>query len=122
MPSSAICMRRRPSKGNGRVTTATVRMPISLATSAMIGAAPVPVPPPMPVVMNTMLAPCSTSAMRSRSSSAAWRPTSGLVPAPSPLVTFMPSCRMVLASTFFSAWASVLAQMKSMSSMLLRSM
>ncbi|MCY1174235.1 hypothetical protein D9M73_144290 [compost metagenome] len=71
MPSSAICIRLRPSNGNGRVTTATVRMPISLATSAMIGAAPVPVPPPMPVVMNTMLVPCSTSAMRSRSSSAA---------------------------------------------------
>ncbi|VVN64393.1 hypothetical protein PS685_04616 [Pseudomonas fluorescens] len=71
IPSSAICMRLRPSNGNGRVTTATVRMPISLATSAMIGAAPVPVPPPMPVVMNTMLVPCNTSAMRSRSSRAA---------------------------------------------------
>ena len=71
MPSSAMTMRFLPSNGNGRVTTATVRMPSSLATSAITGAAPVPVPPPMPVVMNTMSVPASTSAMRSRSSSAA---------------------------------------------------
>src|SRR5690606_2864126 len=83
-------------------------------------AAPVPVPPPMPVVMKTMSAPCRASAMRSRSSSAAWRPTSGLVPAPRPLVTLRPSCRMVRACTFFSAWASVLAQMNSTPSILLR--
>ena len=50
------------------VTTATVRMPISLATSATTGAAPVPVPPPMPAVMNSMSAPWIISAMRSRSS------------------------------------------------------
>ena len=50
-------MRRRPSNGNGLVTTATVRMPISLASCATTGAAPVPVPPPMPAVMNTMSAP-----------------------------------------------------------------
>ena len=34
---------RLPSKANGLVTTATVRMPSSRAVSAMIGAAPVPV-------------------------------------------------------------------------------
>ena len=39
------------------VTTPTVRMPSSLATRAMTGAAPVPVPPPMPAVTNTMCAP-----------------------------------------------------------------
>ena len=39
-------MRFPPSKGNGLVTTATVKIPKSLATSATIGAPPVPVPPP----------------------------------------------------------------------------
>ena len=99
IPSLAISSRRLPSKGNGRVTTATVKMPNSLATSAMIGAAPVPVPPPIPVVINTMSVPCSTSAMRSRSSSAARRPTSGLAPAPNPLVTLVPNCSTVRAAT-----------------------
>ena len=46
-----------PSIAKGLVTTATVRMPSSLATCATTGAAPVPVPPPMPAVMNTMSAP-----------------------------------------------------------------
>ena len=48
------------------------------AISAMTGAAPVPVPPPMPAVMNSMSAPSISSAMRSRSSIAASRPISGL--------------------------------------------
>ena len=51
--------------------------------------------------------------MRSRSSSAAWRPTSGLAPAPRPLVTFAPSCRVNFAPLLLSACASVFAQMKS---------
>ncbi len=50
------------------------------------GAAPVPVPPPSPAVTNTMSAPLSASLMSSRDSAAAWKPTSGLAPAPSPLV------------------------------------
>ncbi len=98
---------------NGRVTTATVRMPNSRATSATTGAAPVPVPPPIPAVMNTMSAPTSTSPRRSRSSMAACRPMSGLAPAPRPLVMLLPICKIVFASRCFSAWASVLAAMKS---------
>ena len=82
-------------------------------TSATTGAPPVPVPPPIPAVINTMSAPRSTSAIRSRSSSAAWRPTSGLAPAPRPLVMLLPSCKTAWASIFLSAWASVLAQTKS---------
>ena len=39
------------------MTTPTVRMPISRAALAMIGAAPVPVPPPMPAVMKHMWQP-----------------------------------------------------------------
>ena len=60
MPFSATCARFSRSHSNGLVTTATVNMPISLATSATMGAAPVPVPPPMPAVMNSMSAPCNT--------------------------------------------------------------
>ena len=56
-PASARRMRWRPSNRNGLETTPTVRMPRSRAQRATNGAAPVPVPPPMPAVMNTMSAP-----------------------------------------------------------------
>ncbi len=56
MPTAATFW-RLPSKAKGLVTTATVRMPSSRAISATTGAAPVPVPPPMPAVMNSMSAP-----------------------------------------------------------------
>ena len=91
IPRSACCMRRLPSNANGFVITATVSAPISLASDAMMGAAPVPVPPPSPAVTNTMSAPSSASMILSESSSAALRPTSGLAPAPKPLVSFTPS-------------------------------
>jgi hypothetical protein len=82
MPSSACRCRLRPSKPNGLVTMPTVRAPTSLATSATIGAAPVPVPPPMPAAMNTRSAPCSDSCSSLRDSSAAFWPITGLPPAP----------------------------------------
>ena len=90
-PRSACFMRRLPSNANGLVTTATVSAPISLAREAIIGAAPVPVPPPSPVVTKTMSAPSRASMILSASSSAALRPTSGLAPAPRPLVSLTPS-------------------------------
>ncbi|MDR6140346.1 hypothetical protein QE438_003650 [Pseudoxanthomonas sp. SORGH_AS 997] len=93
-----------------------------MASCATTGAAPVPVPPPMPAVMNTMSAPVSASMMRSRSSSAAWRPTSGLAPAPRPLVTLPPSCSCCLAPQFLIACESVLAVMNSTPSTLLATM
>ena len=102
--------RRRFSKSKGLVTTATVRMPSSLAISATTGAAPVPVPPPMPAVMKHMCAPSSAAAISSRDSWAAARPASGLEPAPRPVV---PSWTLTGAMLRKSAWASVLAQMKS---------
>ncbi len=55
-PPSAQIMRLVPSKTNGFVTTATVNAPTSLATSAIIGEAPVPVPPPIPAVIKTISA------------------------------------------------------------------
>ena len=48
MPSSAWAARRAPSKANGLVTAATVSAPMSRASLATTGAAPVPVPPPEP--------------------------------------------------------------------------
>ena len=54
---------------------------------ATTGAAPVPVPPPMPAVMNTMSAPSSMSAMACSSSSAAARPTAGRRPSRGPCVS-----------------------------------
>ena len=82
MPASACCIRRRPSKEKGLVTTPTVRSPASFAISATMGAAPVPVPPPMPAVMNTISASSRALAICPRLSSADLRPTSGLEPAP----------------------------------------
>ena len=117
MPRSACCMRRLPSKAKGLVTTATVSAPISLASDAMIGAAPVPVPPPRPVVTKTMSAPSRASMILSESSSAALRPTSGLAPAPRPLVSLTPSCSFTGACDMRSACRSVLATMNSMPSM-----
>ena len=117
MPDSAMRMRFWPSNGKGLVTTATVRTPISRAICATTGMAPVPVPPPMPAVMKSMSVPSMMSWMRSRSSIAAWRPISGLAPAPSPLVMLWPMCSTVWACMAFSACASVLAQMKSTPSM-----
>src|SRR5215469_4801393 len=88
-------------------------MPSSRATCATTGAAPVPVPPPMPAVMNSMSHPSTSSTMRSRSSIAAWRPTSGSAPAPRPLVILQPICSAVLTLACFSAWLSVLMHMNS---------
>ena len=55
--SSADCIRRFPSKVNGLVTTATVKIPAARAARAMTGAAPVPVPPPMPAVTKHICVP-----------------------------------------------------------------
>ena len=106
-------MPRLPSCLNGRVTTATVKMPISLAISAITGAAPVPVPPPMPVVMNNIFAPLIAAEIASRSSNAASRPTSGFAPAPKPRVKLAPSWILLAALLFANDCASVLALMYS---------
>ena len=57
----------------------------------------------MPAVRNSMSAPPMSSAICSRSSSAAWRPISGLAPAPSPLVMPAPSCSWTFAWLRLSA-------------------
>ena len=65
---------------------ATVSSPISLASFAMTGEAPVPVPPPMPAVMKIMRVPACSSCCRISGSvsTAARRPFSGSLPAPRP--------------------------------------
>ena len=105
-PSSAWSILRSPSKRNGMVTMPTVRMPSSLEMRAMTGAAPVPVPPPMPAVMNAILVP-SFSILRtdSRLSSAASRAFAGLLPAPRPS---LPSCKCTGTGESLRACASVL--------------
>ena len=113
MPFSALRIRVFPSNAKGFVTTAIVRMPMSLAISATTGAAPVPVPPPMPAVTNTISAPLSAPAISSRLSSAAFLPISGVAPAPRPLVSFSPIWIRVAALLVRSACTSVLTAMKS---------
>src|SRR6185312_9313551 len=102
---------------NGLVTTATVSAPISLASDAIIGAAPAPVPPPRPVVTNTISAPSSASIILSASSSAPRRPISGLAPAPSPLVSLVPNWIFTGARDICNACKSVLATTNSTPSM-----
>ena len=107
-----------PSNLNGLVTTATVRAPISLAIDAITGAAPVPVPPPIPAVINIISAPTSNSSIAALSLSAAFLPISGFAPAPRPFVKPFPSFNVIAPFASDRAWVSVLAQIKSTPSML----
>ena len=111
MPSIALDCDSLPSFLKGMVTTATVRMPRSLAILAMTGEAPVPVPPPMPAVMKSISVPLSSTlrAISSWASRAALRPSVGSVPAPRPLA---PIWIFTGTSLLKSAWESVLQTMK----------
>ena len=90
IPFSALLILFLPSKLKGFVTTPTVRIPSSLEIAAILGAAPVPVPPPIPAVMNTISEPRRACAISSCVSSTDFSPISGLPPAPRPLVSFSP--------------------------------
>ena len=113
IPASAFAILVRDSKRNGFVTTATVSAPCSFAIRATTGAAPVPVPPPIPQVTNTMSAPLSAAEISSALSSAAFSPTSGCAPAPSPFVSFSPICINVGALHNCSACLSVFTAINS---------
>src|SRR6267143_102253 len=113
IPISAWRIRLRPSNRNGLVTMPMVRAPRSRAICEMMGAAPVPVPPPMPHVMNTRSAPCRPCRTSSRFSSMAWRPISGRAPAPKPRVSFLPICTFTSALLLSRACASVFTEMNS---------
>mmetsp|Transcript_2579 Transcript_2579/g.5670 ORF Transcript_2579/g.5670 Transcript_2579/m.5670 type:complete len:314 (+) Transcript_2579:808-1749(+) len=105
----ACCMRRLPSNPKGLVTTPTVSAPALRAISATIGAAPEPVPPPIPAVTKTKSEPCTSFRISCRLSSAAFRPLSGMPPAPRPRVTSLPMLSVSASSlNRDSACASVL--------------
>ena len=90
-PSRAWSIFFGPSKRKGIVTIPTVRIPISLLSRAMTGAAPVPVPPPIPAVINVIFVPSSSMRLiSSMLSIAASRARSGRLPAPRPS---LPNCR-----------------------------
>ena len=108
IPSCARFIRFGPSNIKGLVTMPTVKAPKSLAISATIGAAPVPVPPPIPAVTKIISASDNASKTVSRSSSIALLPVSGLAPAPRPLVNAQPTCMRELARHISSACKSVL--------------
>jgi hypothetical protein len=74
----------------------------------MTGAAPVPVPPPIPAVINTISVSISSALIASRLSSAAFLPVSGFAPAPSHLVIFRPILIVFSAKEVASTCASVL--------------
>jgi hypothetical protein len=75
-----------------------VRHPSSFATSATTGAAPVPVPPPSPQVINTISAPSRLALISSLDSSAAFLPISGFEPAQRPPVIILPRLIFLSAS------------------------
>jgi hypothetical protein len=70
-PSLALIFLFGPSKANGLVTTPTVKAPHSFVILAIAGAAPVPVPPPIPAVINTISQPSRALTKTSRFSSTA---------------------------------------------------
>ena len=113
IPARALFIRAFDSKRKGFVTTPTVNAPCSFAIRATTGVAPVPVPPPIPQVTNTMSAPLSAEAISSALSSAAFSPTSGFAPAPSPLVSLSPICISVGALHNCNACLSVLIAINS---------
>ena len=83
-----------------------VRIPISLATFATIGPAPVPVPPPIDAVTKAIFVPSlSSSRMRSNVCSASLRPSSGLPPTPKPS---LPNSKRTGTGQADSCWLSVL--------------
>ena len=113
IPPRAFTIRVLASKRKGLVTTPTVRIPISFASLATTGAAPVPVPPPIPQVTNTISAPFREAEISSALSSAAFSPISGLAPAPNPFVSFSPICNKLGALHSCNACLSVFTPMNS---------
>ena len=89
-PSAAL-NRRSPSKVKGILTKAMTKAPRCLATSAITGEMPAPVPPPRLATMKISSKPSTMRLMISRSSSAAFLPSSVSPPVPRPRVRFRPT-------------------------------
>ena len=114
-PSRALSIFFSPSNMKGTVTMPMVSMPHSFAILATTGAAPVPVPPPIPAVMNTIsVSSLKSDFMLSALASAHWRPTSGTLPAPRPWVISWPRSSLLGTGESFSACSSVLHTTKLM--------
>jgi len=113
-PFWACCVLLFPSNWNGIVTIPTVKISISFAIFAIIGAAPVPVPPPIPAVIKTILV-CTLNIcwISWILSAAACAPISGFAPAPKPDVKWAPNWILLGIGLFSSACASVLQITKS---------
>ncbi len=92
----------------------TVKISMSLAILAIIGAAPVPVPPPIPAVIKIIFV-LVVSILRISSilSTADCSPTLGLAPAPRPSVRETPNWILIGTGLFSKACASVLHITKS---------
>ena len=96
------------------VTIPTVSIFKSLAIFAMIGAAPVPVPPPIPAVINNILVlVVSMDFISSILSTADCSPISGFAPAPKPSVRVTPSWILLGTGLLSKACESVLQITKS---------
>ena len=95
------------------MTTPTVKAPNSFVILAIAGAAPVPVPPPIPAVINTISQPSNALTKTSRFSSTAWLPTSALAPAPKPFVSSLPIWSLIWELFSSRSWASVLTAINS---------
>src|SRR5947209_10485961 len=107
-PHSALSIRSVPSPRNGKVTTAMVRAPISLASRATYPQLPVPVPPPRPHVTKTMSAPWTMARSSSSASRAASSPICGRAPAPRPFVIRRPRRTFLGDAMWSKCCASVL--------------
>ncbi len=83
-PSIAFSILFCPSIVKGRVITPIVKAPCFFASPAINGAAPVPVPPPIPHVMNIISELAIFFFISDSDSLAASSPTLGLLPAPNP--------------------------------------
>ena len=118
MPFSAIFRRILPSKEKGRLTIPMLRIFNSLLISAITGAAPEPVPPPSPRVIKISSAPLSASLISSFCSSAAFSPSLGFIPVPSPWVSFLPILIFKWALVLFRSCSSVFRAISSMPSRL----
>ena len=106
-PSKARFILILRSTENGVVTTATTNAPAFFASSATIGAMPVPVPPPRPAVTNTKSAPATILPITSLPASAHLLPIAGSPPAPRPLVMCLPTSNFCMARVLSRCCLSV---------------
>ena len=108
MLSSAIRLRRAPSKLKGSVAKARTSASVLAATSATMAAVALPVPPPSPTTRMIKSMSPIMRAMALRSASAAALPISTSPPAPRPRVTERPITSFSAMGDWLSACTSVL--------------